>query len=328
MTHIHIEGFGLTGCLLAYHLDLQGISFTWSDIDAPKTAWKASTGAIYPAGSTKFGPDALCYDVWDEWVREGLMAQHVEAADYWFGSKAAPHQGRYAVSEPNEFGMRRALIPSYHFNAQSFVPAMREVHKFKRWTGEGHSKGAQRVIAHGFGERLGRAYWGWTRLVRIGYRDRAAELQFRGHYARLDLAQRPCFYFRPSKVVMAYAYPVPGTEWWYAGSSIIAQRADRMKELDMPPKYERWKRLFLEFSKGALTIEREGDYLQGWRPAAGDNRWVTHREDGALLLRPLWNSGIRHFPMQLAQLFNAIGHQVPLSRLSALQEMRDPVVEA
>lgn len=304
---LHIQGMGLTGSLLAYFLHTAtNVEFTWSDTDAPRTAWRASTGAIYPAGSMKFGPDRLCYDVWAQWNAEGILGSWTERSSYWFMTKSAPHQGAWKFDDANEHGLRRLHADSYHFCAQSFVPHMRECLQGLRT--DGPAQGEQLVVAHGFGQRLARAYWGWTRLVKLGYDDQYLSTFDEG------IGMRPCVYLRPNKVQMAYVYPVPGTPWWYAGSSIIAQRPDRMRSLEMQPKYERWRRDFLALSGGAFTIEEEGQFIEGWRPAAGpeDHAWTQWSADcKELRMRPLWNSGIRHFPMQLAQTLRALQLPVP-----------------
>lgn len=296
---IHLEGMGFNGAMLALHLERCGVEFTWHDTLSPVNAWSASTGAIYPGGSTKFGPDWSCWQVWQRWHQEGLFGPWLEAANYWFGSKRPPHQGRYEVAAEHA-GMRRAAVPSYHFNAQSFVPAMRQRFiKQQRLVDEQAAPGSIYIVTHGFGQRLHRAYWGWTRLIEL---DVDPELK--------SPWSRPCIYFRPNKFVMAYAYPVPNTNRWYAGSSLISQRLGAFRDLDPYPKYDRWKRLFLEFTSGAVRITDESIFLTGWRPAAAptDGVWLAeHRPGWEYSLRPLWNSGIRHYPKQWAEVAKLLG---------------------
>jgi hypothetical protein len=159
------------------------------------------------------------------------------------------------------------------------------------------------IVTHGWGERLGHAYWGWTRLVELTVHPDA----FLG-----VASHRPSFYFRPDRFSMAYAYPVPGTNWYYAGSNIIKQKIGKFKELDPVPKYERWKGIFEKHGEGFVTVGKEGPFLTGWRPAAReeDEAWVRIR-GMKLTLRPLWNSGIRHFPQQWSGVASCLGLDRP-----------------
>jgi hypothetical protein len=297
---VHLNGFGLTGALLAHRLSRFGVEFTWYDPDLPRTAWKASTGAIYPAGSYKFGPDKECWEVWQRWHQQEQFGPHLEAATYIFGQKQPPHGGKYGTSRDPVYDLGIADVPSFHFNAQSFVPEMRRTFEEKRLDApveRGDRKYDFVINAHGFGDRYAFSYWGWTRLVRLSWDE-----------LTLGIERRPCFYFRPNKVQMAYAYPVPGTKWWYAGSSIIQQKAGNEKSLSIEPKYEKWKELFLKLAKGSVIIAEEGDFLEGWRPAAAptDTAWIR-RSGNYLSVRPLWNSGIRHFPSQWAGIAAQLG---------------------
>jgi hypothetical protein len=300
---VHLEGMGLSGALLAHRLAIYGVPFTWHDIDAPITAWKASTGAIYPAGAINHGPDKFCYDVWKSWYEAGqFSAAHLEkSTGFVFCTKNPPHKGDY--HHERWAGDHLSMgIPSYHLNGQSFVQAMRDNFAHCR-VESGLSELARRdtsrpyIVTHGWGLRLGHAYWGWTRLVELNNPPVA-----------LEDGCRPSFYFRPDRFSMAYAYPVPGTNWYYAGSSIIKQKLGRFKELDPVAKYERWKRIFEKHGEGFVTVGKEGPFLTGWRPAAReeDEAWVRVR-GRVLTLRPLWNSGIRHFPQQWAGIAPCLG---------------------
>lgn len=296
---LHIEGMGITGGLIAIRLAACNIPFTWHDNNAQKNAWQASTGAIYPAGSTKFGPDAECYEVWGDIYNRGFLGDHLERATYVFNHKSAPpHKGKYPVMQDAVSGLSIASVPSFHFNAQTFVPAVRDRFRDNEVTAEqGRKNCDDYIVAHGFGERLSHAYWGWTRLV---------ELESTEAFNAFE--DRPCYYFRDGRFIMAYAYPVAGTKWWYAGSSLIKQKLGKFKSLDMPSKYERWKDNFLRLANGACKIVDEGEYIEGWRPAAAntDDQWVK-RVNGKLFVRPLWNSGIRHFPKQWTELADILG---------------------
>lgn len=290
---VHLEGMGVNGSLLARKLAAAKVDFTWNDTDAPVTAWKASTGAIYPSGSTKFGPDQACWNVWSRWYRDNFLpADVLEPANYWFGHKKPPHEGRYDIVCRSEENLGMAMPPSFHINAQALVLQTRALFADRRASVAAPAE--HHIVTHGFGQRMISTYWGWTRLVELRY----------DQYPYGAMGQRPSFYFRPNKLVMAYAYPCPGTPYWYAGSSIIYQKV--AKPLDIPPKYAKWKENFLRLSNGAVEVVGEGPMLEGWRPKSQDDRWVVKRGN-VITLRPLWNSGIRHFPYQWYQVSKLLG---------------------
>lgn len=292
----HLEGMGVQGALLAHFLRRAGYDFTWHDIDLPQTAWKACTGAIYPSGSTKFGDDHRCHAQWAQWHSDGLLGWDVlEPAHWWFNHKGKPpHEATYKPSERTEHGLRSAPLFSYHFNAQRFVERTRERFAERRLVHPPVFSDAY-VVTHGWSERQAFAYWGWTRHVTLAY---DAAIYGSAH-------ARPAFYFREGRFIMAYAYPVPGTSYWYAGSSIIKQAAGKTRSLEIPAKYERWKENFERLSGGAVRVTGEGYLYEGWRPVARDASWaqVTTTPQGVkhVTLRPLWNNGVRHFPQQLGE---------------------------
>jgi len=286
---------GIVGSILAWHLLNAGRSFTWHDIDAKVRAWTASTGAIYPSGDVF---DAMNYEVWSDWCHgeapwERFIGRHYETSGWWYCTKSAPHG---AKGKPvARFGMlHRGPAPSMHFNAQSFVPATRAY--FQKMRREGTPSGARKVITHGFSQRLDHYVWGWTRKVKL---DWTALRPYERH-------ERAAVYLRRGRFVMAYAYPIPGEPWWYAGSNLIVQK--KARSLVIPPKYETWKRNFEELSGGAVRIVEEGPFIEGWRPAGADLDGDLVREmDGALVLKPFWNSGIRHSPLTMRAAMDALG---------------------
>lgn len=286
---------GLYGSLLAHRLALYGVPFTWHDSDAKVVAWKASTGAIYPAGAENHGPDKMCYDIWKSWFEAGHFADtHLErSTGFVFCTKNPPHKGAY--EHWAWAGNLRMGAPSYHLNSQAFVEASRNrfndcwVDAPTAYSKELNAKkgalGQKYIRAHSFTERLDRYYWGWTRLVKLDVNP--------------DASRRPAFYFRPDRFRMAYAYPMAGTDWYYAGSNIIQQKLGKERDLDPVPKYERWKSIFEEYGQGHVKVGEEGQFLTGWRPAAAkDDTTVIRVRKGVITMRPLWNSGIRHFPQQ------------------------------
>jgi hypothetical protein len=294
---IHLEGMGINGALIARLLRERDIDFTWSDIDSPVSAWQASTGIIYPGGSTKFGPDAACYDVWRRWQRDPLLSDFLELATYFFNHKNAPHEGPYKPSLPSEHGLRCSdQFPSIHLNAQRLVRFTREGLADRRVATA--PEGSRVIRTHGFTERCTHVYWGWTVLVSLGYDRAVYDLQGR----------RPSIYLR-DWTRMAYAYPVPGTPYWYAGSSLIKQKISGARELEVAPKFQTWRSLFNRLSGGAFEVLEQHSTLTGYRPcaAAEDLDWVRVASDGTITLRPLWNSGVRHHPYQWLSVCLALG---------------------
>lgn len=282
---IHLEGMGVVGGILAWHLYRQGTSFTWHDVDAPMTAWKACTGVVYPSGDIF---DSKNYDTWSLWAsRAPWMPEidsSVETTGWWYCTKAPPHGAKF---RPHEVGvLRRAPLAAYHLNAQSFVPKTRNFFASRRVDCRPKRAGKY-VVTHGFGTRLDHVLWGWTRRVRI---ELAPELRAVETYPRSSI------YLREGRFIMAYAYAVPGEPWWYSGSSLIVQKSAR--SLDIEPKYERWKKNFLRLAGGLVNIVEEGNFTEGWRPAAakGDDQLVRWIGD-ELHLKPLWSSGVRHSPL-------------------------------
>jgi hypothetical protein len=279
---IHLEGMGVIGCYLAHRLAADGIDFTWHDTDEPVTAWKACTGAIFPTGHTD---DQLALIDWLGHATDERFAAHMEVAAYVFSQKTPPHKGK-AKWLPLAGDVKLLSVPSLHLNAQAWVPWTREVFAAQRldpsWP---KAQAAQRVVTHGFGARLARVMWGWTVPVRI--------------HTTADLgSRRPCIYFREGRFTMAYAYPIPRTDMWYAGSSLISQRV--AKSLTVAKKYERWHRDFIRLGADYVTdVEVAGPPIEGWRPvpAKGDDQLIKRTTTGELAVRPLWHSGVRHAPL-------------------------------
>lgn len=313
---IHIVGMGIPGCLLAVLLDREGIDFTWEDRECSpdpqgvipvRTAWKASTGCIYPSGSTKFGPDEACREVWLNWCTSGLFEEAMEpnvleVANWIFNHKKPPHGGKYEFEQlaPNLRMATRAK--SLHLNAQQLVVEVRRKFDARRRAFGTYMRltNATVIHTHGFTHRLSHVYWGWTRLVGLDYSG-----------IELRKGIRPAFYFREGLLNMSYAYPVPNTPYWYAGSSLIKQQPSAMKELDVEKHYQRWLKNFERMAGGHVKVLSADDTpMQGWRPASKDEDWLQSR-GCEIWFRPLWNSGIRHFPMQWSELARLLAIRIP-----------------
>lgn len=282
---IHLEGMGILGCYIALRLEQDGLDFTWHDTSARICAWRASTGAIFPSGDPG---DEWALGVWRHHNTQDGFASWMEEAQYIYCQKHPPHGGRY-LSLDIGHGLHLAGPTSLHLAAPEWVEATR-----RRFAEECRNPepGQEYVVTHGFGERLARFMWGWT--VPITLRTVAVGLW---------REQRPCFYMRRGRFTMAYAYPIPGTDQWYAGSSLISQQVPRPLTID--DKWRRWRGDFMDLAGGYVTgVARAGRPRVGWRPvpAAGDTEWVRRNARGQLLVRPLWHSGIRQAPIVYAAL--------------------------
>jgi len=321
---LHIEGMGVLGCGIAWALASSGRPFTWHDIDTgnhpnqittndARAAWPASTGAIYPSGNLR---DRDCYLTWQRWAENpgtapwatmDLARALTEAAAYWYVTKNAPHGGSDA--HPADLGhMRRHSMPSYHFNAQAFVKLTRHWFRERRVSGAPGMPPARVIVAHGFSPRMKRTVWGWMRPVKLAIDPRIAAESVRVDVmGQRGAGLRPCFYFRPNRFTLAYAYPVPGTDLHYAGSSLIVQKLrglmpENRAALDAMPKYERWKREMTQHSGGWVRVVDESQpIMQGWRPSLGTTADEAEEPlcsaiNGQLVVMPLWHSGVRWLP--------------------------------
>lgn len=275
---VHLEGFGILGCYIGLRLEQDGVDFTWYDNGGDGVAaWPACTGAIFPTGHAG---DIEALGIWAGHLHEDGFAPYMEEAAYIYSQKHPPHKGRYAARELGH-GVRLGHLTSLHLAGPEWVRATRA--RFIDRAATYPPPGARVVTAHGFNERLARYMWGWTVPVKLRTVDDPHEL-------------RPCLYFRKGRFTMAYAYPIPGTELWYAGSDLISQQ--RPKRLDVEAKFRRWRGQFMDLGGGYITgVARAGRPREGWRPvgAPGDDAWVCEI-DGKLTVRPLWHSGVRWAP--------------------------------
>lgn len=286
---LHLQGMGIVGCGVALALAELGMEFTWNDQDSPVTAWRACTGAIYPSAAPR---DLAGYQGWLAWLEKPWAAGVVERADYWYSTKQPPHAEKGLKPTAEYHGLRRNPKPSLHLNAQRFVEQTRAAFAGQRR--EHEADGDTVVVTHGFNARLRRYVWGWTGRVRL-----------RTDLPR-DLGLRPCLYFRPSLVQMAYAYPIPGTDQWYAGSALITQQQPRSR--DIQPSCERWWKLFHAVAGDAVTVTSgPDDLVEGWRPSTGpvegeDAVPFWEWMDGRLVVMPMWHSGVRWLPAVVSEL--------------------------
>lgn len=302
MEKIHLEGMGVLGCILALHLEANKIPFTWNDTGTTQVAWRACTGAVYPGGSQEdlLGGNGFVKmaGLWPAEIREAC----VEVADYWFNHKKPPHKGTYPITAKSlQDVLKRGDNRSWHLNAQKFVPMVRE--RFTAYQTQSCPLWAHRkIVTHGFSNRFAGAYWGWTVPVKLAFHTSILEQPVQ---AGLQKPLRPCIYLRKGKFVMVYAYPIAGTEYWYSGSSLIWQK--KMRSLEIEPKFERWCGQLTELSGGQITVTDRLPGIEGWRPApAKDDKYGVIMDGSDIVMRPLWNSGVRHSAIYVQQVMEAL----------------------
>jgi hypothetical protein len=303
--YVHLEGMGVLGSLLALCLERARVNFTWHDSEEPITAWRASTGCVYPV-LREGSKSTRGYLAWLHWLSNELVPPRfrcTEVAVPWFNGKVAPHQGNYPVVQ--EIGALRSnnQVRSVHVNAQRLVPLTRQKFATRRLPGRS-SGAANYIVAHGFGQRLSHYFWGWAVPV---------SLRFPRGMLTSHVGMRASVYTRYKRFEMAYAYPIPGTDLWYAGSSLIHQRVP--KPLDVVKHFARWRGIFYRLTDGKVRVSAAGEPLQGWRPAGAktaedkafkETAVVVHRRGRLIEVPPLYHSGVRHAPLVVEQVFDML----------------------
>lgn len=271
MATVHLEGMGVMGALTAYQLQALGVSFTWHERETYEqqqtisptdyfTAWHASTGAIFPTGNVA---DIRCKDIWEGEFREAYPEGIVQSAQWWFGAKKPPHEAPIQVV--NEVGgLKMGSQGSLHVDAQRLVRQARQdfaasrisMSELSRDPGQAHRCDLY-LISHGWQpQRLTHVYWGWTRRIKLKFNSE-------------EISPNSAFYFRKDRFFIRYAYPIGGSGWWYAGSTITRQKEAKHVPGRAEREYERWKKDFLELTNGMVEIVEEGAHIEGWRPAMG-----------------------------------------------------------
>lgn len=279
---VHLEGMGLLGSLLAWQLDRYKVPFSWHDSDSQTAAWRASTGCAYPSGHFQDMEALALWQAWAESPPWPSLPTVCCKASFWYSSKHPPHAAKYRP-RVDLGALRMAPIPSVHLDVRSFVRHTREHFKARRLNGR--PDGTQVIVAHGFDpRRLRRVIWGWSARVRLGLSDKL-----------LEQPQPTCLYLRVGRYQMAYAYPVPGTDLHFAGSSMVVQQ--QPKALEIESKLARWIEHLERTSGGHARVLDVIETAQGWRPDAhpDDAAWVREI-DGDLVVRPMQASGMRHGP--------------------------------
>lgn len=269
MPDIHIEGMGILGSMLARRCHEEGITFTWNDTETPFTAWHVSTGLAYPDGD-ELNQRGLTR--WHEIMEEGLVNNFDEAVatPYVFAHKNPPHSGKYPVVD---YGPLRLAEPeAVSLNPIAFVTRTREV--FAAEHVDEAPDGSELVVCHTTPERGDGYLWGWVAKVKFDLLpELAADL----------LGAQPALYAKAHRFNLTYAYPIPGTGMWWAGSVLQMQREPKeANEYRLFDLYMEWK----ANAERLLCIRNVQlvELGQGWRPRAkkGDsglcewdgNRWV------------------------------------------------------
>ncbi len=301
MKPIHLTGMGVTGSLIALLLRRKRVEFTWSDLDGPFNAWRASTGGVFPSGRAK--SDGMeGYHFWrSAYDRRDLPRDILDAAPYLYNTKAPPHGAPAGGATP--LGMLTLYAyPSLHFNPQRLVQYVRALEEKSRR--DTRPTGSFDIVTHGFqgpsyGVEASTFQWGWSVKVKVEIRQaKALDKTTPGRLA-------PSLYLRQGKFIMAYLYPVPGEPGaHYFGSHMIAQK--QPKALEIPPKFEALRTRAFELSRGdLLKMKAIAEPVQGWRPIAGagwDGRWIALDGSSRILCKPMGSSGFRYAPMLLGAL--------------------------
>jgi len=271
--HLHLQGMGVVGSLVARQLELRGIDFTWSDTDAKHTAWRACTGITYRSGS-KLDNDNFKW--WTDHFPE--YGQWMETAMFCHYSEKAPHGGRSKVVA-RVGAVRVSDFVSYHMNAQLLVQETQHSLRLRRTTRQ--SRNTQLVVTHGFA-KIHEWSWGWMCPVQL-------KLNPFFH----EWSNRPCFYLRDG-FILDYLYPIPRQgDWWYAGTSLITQQEPRSLLID--PKLRSWGERVTKKALDAFSVQKLGSPVEGWRPKPHPVGLPVWEEDSTIYLRPQYGSGIRHF---------------------------------
>ena len=289
---VHIIGLGITGSMLAWHLDQEGIDFTWEDAERSVCAWKATTGLIYPSGEPE---DIEAYQIWSRWHREKSpwkLRGVTDEGAFWFITKSPPHSAHYAIKKtvgPLHLGE----YSSFHLNGQAFVEGTREYFSSKRRSYT-PTRVNKIIEAHGFNSRLEYFVWGWSARALLNVHPDV----------KYATDRKATFYLRRDRFSMSYANIIPGEPYYYAGSSTITQKVAKQYALDA--KVQNWRNFVEETTAGLIKVLGIQDIRHGWRPATKTNGDYVIEEDGHLKVKPMRGSGVRHAPYVVRKLMEKI----------------------
>jgi len=281
---IHIEGMGWFGAITALALERANIAFTWSDNNSAHTAWKASTGIVYPAGDDRTEANRQKWTRWvlDQW----LPKDSAKLCQYVFAHKKPPHEGQYPFAPYHDY--HRASVAGVHavcVDVQRIVTEARS--RFADRLLRVEPVDVPRIVAHG-GPRAAAWVWGWSRKVHLETPPDSVRAAYYGKRHRFDLT---------------YAYPVPDEDgWWYAGSALVTERTQRVRSREeLNTEWGRWMNSTAELFP-YLRVMRTQPFVQGWRPKPkpGDKGLMTY-EDNVITFPALWHSGVRWAPQLVEQ---------------------------
>jgi hypothetical protein len=248
---LHLSGMGVLGSLTALRLEAAGVPFTWDDPDAQVTAWRASTGLIYPTGDDHSLTNLAA---WRRWADEGWLPDRVlESVTFAYPQRAAPHGGRYPTYRVGP--LTCADAPAFVLDTRALVLHTRE--RFAGRRRDDCPPGRRRVISHGF-SRAEAFMWGWSAVARL-----------RLHPDLAALPARPVLYGRRIHV-SRYAYPAPGRDRtrYLIGSASVQQRVP--KRLDLTKHLTGWIADLPAVFGDAAHLVDVGELRQGWRPRPVD----------------------------------------------------------
>lgn len=292
MTTVHIEGMGWLGVIAGRACEALGLDFTWHDIESPHRAWPISTGCVYPDKEVRSVVDL---DTWRFWHAERRFGSATEESDWWFNHKHPPHGAKFPITA-DVGALRRGDETCVRVDVARIVREHRERWAGRRTEGEVHAD--WQVIAHGFGPRSDRVMWGWACRVTLDLAPELIERSPRG---------RPTIYTRLNRYAFAYAYPIPGEDVFWAGSSFISQPLHRINDLDGNKHYERWLEIWAQTTGGLASVSGTAGVVSGWRPQARAGDSGNVEVIGRLVtVPPLSHSGIRWAPRVQYQLERAL----------------------
>lgn len=247
---IHIEGMGILGCMLARRLHEEGIPFTWDDNRSPFVAWPVSTGLAYPDGDPV---NQRGLDRWYQVLASDLVGDEATTVPYLFAHKNHPHGGKQGIA--TDYGkLRQSNQLAVSLNPFEFVERTRLAfaEEERPWTPADETL----VVCHTTPERGDGYLWGWVGKVTFDLPDEiTADL----------LGDQPALYAKKHRFNLTYAYPIPGTGLWWAGSVLQLQREPREVEPDRLMRfYEEWRDNAEELL--GITNVKLDELGQGWRP--------------------------------------------------------------
>lgn len=284
---VHLSGLGLIGSLVALQLEAKGIDFTWHDADSGKTAWKASTGCVFPTGDEQ---DMKNLQHWDAMLRRkdvfsSVVSRCVETAQWTYISKHPPHSGaKIGIKELGQVGpFHISDHRTLQFNVQRLVSKVRE--RYQELSVAEKPKDSILVVTHGSASAV-RYQWGWSINASLKLSKELEDWQ-------RQLERRLCLYLRQGYATR-YLYPKPRTSLYYGGTSSVSQNFPR--PLDAHEHLKKWLEKIPEVTEGHVEIVKYSEPTEGWRPVASELAPLVNSRGRVVALRPMAGNGVRSFP--------------------------------